>query len=69
MHGKGRFWDPRLNDAATLSSGGQDGFGNLNPTLSPEEDRGTAKLSAIRRSVHVPAGLRPKRFDMTLLTL
>jgi cytochrome c peroxidase len=47
MHGKGRFWDPRLNDAAQFPIAARNGFGNLNPTLSPDDDRITPKLPAL----------------------
>lgn len=47
MHGKGRFWDPRLNDAAQFPVAARNGFGNLNPTLSPDDDRITSKLAAL----------------------
>jgi hypothetical protein len=47
MHGKGRFWDPRLNDAALFPIAARNGFGNLNPTLSPDDDRITPKLPAL----------------------
>ena len=47
MHGKGRFWDPRLNDAAQFPIAARNGFGNLNPTLSPDDDRITSKLAAL----------------------
>jgi len=47
MHGKGRFWDPRLNDASQLPVAARNGFGNLNPTLSPDDDRITPKLGAL----------------------
>jgi len=44
MHGKGRFFDPRLNDAARFPIAARAGFGNLNPMLDPAEDRITPKL-------------------------
>ncbi len=47
MHGKGRFWDPRLNDAAQFPIAAKNGFGNLNPTLNPDDDRITPKLAAL----------------------
>jgi len=47
MHGKGRFWDPRLNDATQFPIAAKNGFGNLNPTLSPDDDRVTPKLAAL----------------------
>jgi hypothetical protein len=47
MHGKGRFWDPRLNDAIQFPVAARNGFGNLNPDLSPDDDRITPKLAAL----------------------
>ena len=47
MHGKGRFWDPRLNDAVQFPIAARNGFGNLNPTLSPDEDQVSPKLAAL----------------------
>ena len=48
MHGKGRFWDPRLNDASQFPIAARNGFGNLNPVLSPDDDRITGKLPALQ---------------------
>jgi hypothetical protein len=48
MHGKGRFFDPRLNDANQFPVAAANGFGNLNPNLSPDEDRITKKLPALQ---------------------
>ncbi|HKF41490.1 MAG TPA: hypothetical protein VKG01_00175 [Thermoanaerobaculia bacterium] len=48
MHGVGRFWDPRLNDATQFPIAAKNGFGNLNPTLSPDDDRITGKLAALQ---------------------
>lgn len=47
MHGKGRFWDPRLNDAGQFPIAAKNGFGNLNPNLDPDSDRITSKLAAL----------------------
>jgi hypothetical protein len=47
MHGKGRFWDPGLNDSAKFPIAAANGFGNVNPTLSPDDDRITPKLAAL----------------------
>jgi hypothetical protein len=47
MHGKGRFWDPRLNDAGQFPIAARNGFGNLNPNLDPDSDRITFKLAAL----------------------
>ena len=47
MHGKGRFWDPRLNDANQFPVAARNGFGDL-PHTSPDEDRITPKLAALQ---------------------
>jgi hypothetical protein len=47
MHGKGRFWDPRLNDAAQFPIAARNGFGDL-PHISPDDDQITAKLAALQ---------------------
>jgi hypothetical protein len=47
MHGKGRFWDPRLNDAGQFPIAAANGFGNVNPTLDPDDDLITPKLAAL----------------------
>jgi hypothetical protein len=47
MHGVGRFFDPRLNNPAQFPIAAAFGFGNLNPALSPEDDRITSKLPAL----------------------
>src|SRR4051794_332003 len=47
MHGKGRFWDPRLNDAAQFPVAARNGFGNPNADLKPDDDRITPKLAAL----------------------
>lgn len=47
MHGKGRFWDPRLNNAAQFPIAAHFGFGDL-PHISPDDDRITPKLSALQ---------------------
>jgi hypothetical protein len=44
MHGVGRFFDPRLNNAAQFPIAAANGFGDL-PHISPEDDRITPKLS------------------------
>jgi hypothetical protein len=45
MHGQGRFFDPRLNDAARFPIAAKNGFGDLR--VDPSEDRITAKLAAL----------------------
>jgi len=46
MHGKGRFFDPRLNDAAKFPIAAANGFADL-PHISPDEDQITSKLPAL----------------------
>ena len=43
MHGIGRFFDPRLNNAAKFPIAAANGFGDL-PHIPPEQDRITKKL-------------------------
>ena len=47
MHGKGRFFDPRLNNAAQFPIAAAHGFGDL-PHLSPDDDLITSKLAALQ---------------------
>jgi hypothetical protein len=47
MHGVGRFFDPRLDNAAQFPVATQNGFGDL-PHISPDDDRVTAKLSDLQ---------------------
>ncbi len=46
MHGKGRFFDPRLNDPAQFPIAAANGFGDL-PHIDPDEDLITRKLPAL----------------------
>ena len=46
MHGKGRFFDPRLNNAAQFPIAAANGFADL-PHIDPDEDLITAKLPAL----------------------
>ena len=46
MHGKGRFFDPRLNNAAQFPIAAANGFADL-PHIAPDDDRVTAKLPAL----------------------
>lgn len=52
MHGKGRFWDPRLNDAAQFPIAAAHGFGDLRlpngQHISPDDDMVTSKLQALQ---------------------
>jgi hypothetical protein len=47
MHGIGRFWDPRLNDADQFPIAAAHGFGDL-PHINPDDDRITSKLSDLQ---------------------
>jgi hypothetical protein len=47
MHGKGRFFDPRLNDPAQFPIAAANGFGDL-PHINPDDDRITPKLAALQ---------------------
>ncbi len=46
MHGKGRFFDPRLNNSSQFPIAAANGFGDL-PHIRPDEDRITPKLAAL----------------------
>jgi hypothetical protein len=60
MHGIGRFWDPRLNNAAQFPIAASNGFGNLNPTLNPDDDQITPKLAALHfYQLAIPAPTPP----------
>jgi hypothetical protein len=52
MHGAGRFWDPRLNDAAQFPIAAAHGFGDLRlpngQYISPDDDQVTSKLPALQ---------------------
>jgi hypothetical protein len=47
MHGKGRFWDPRLNNPTQFPIAAANGFGDL-PHISPDDDLITSKLQALQ---------------------
>lgn len=47
MHGVGRFFDPRLNNAAQFPIAAAHGFGDL-PHISPDDDLITSKLSDLQ---------------------
>jgi hypothetical protein len=47
MHGTGRFWDPRLNNAVQFPIAAHFGFGDL-PHISPDDDKITSKLQALQ---------------------
>ena len=66
MHGIGRFFDPRLNDAAQFPIAAAFGFGNLNPTLNPDDDRITGKLAALhyyQLAIPAPTPQNGRDFD------
>ena len=46
MHGVGRFFDPRLNNAAKFPIAAANGFADL-PHIDPEQDRITKKLPSL----------------------
>jgi len=52
MHGVGRFWDPRLNDAAQFPIAAAHGFGDVKlpngQHVSPDDDQITSKLQALQ---------------------
>ena len=47
MHGLGRFFDPRLNNAEQFPIAAAHGFGDL-PHINPDDDRITAKLADLQ---------------------
>jgi len=47
MHGVGRFFDPRLNNAAQFPIAAANGFGDL-PHINPDSDLITSKLAALQ---------------------
>ncbi|MGE5222992.1 MAG: hypothetical protein ACM3PY_11165, partial [Omnitrophica WOR_2 bacterium] len=46
MHGKGNFFDPRLDDAAKFPIAAKNGFGHI--SIDPDSDRVTKKLPALQ---------------------
>jgi len=52
MHGAGRFWDPRLNDAGQFPIAARQGFGDVKlpngKYISPDDDQVTSKLQALQ---------------------
>jgi CxxC motif-containing protein (DUF1111 family) len=59
MHGKGRFFDSRLNDASRFPIAAANGFGNV--TVGPADDRITAKLAALHAyQLAIPAPKPPQ---------
>jgi len=47
MHGKGRFFDPRLTDSRKFPIAAANGFADL-PHISPDDDRISSKLPALQ---------------------
>jgi len=65
MHGKGRFFDPRLNDPVQFPIAAANGFGDLTH-IDPDEDRITNKLPALhvyQLSLRAPKPQPGKDFD------
>jgi len=63
MHGKGRFFDPRLNDASQFPIAAAHGFADL-PHLSPDDDLITSKLAALQLyQLAIPAPNPTVHFD------
>jgi hypothetical protein len=59
MHGKGRFWDPRLNNTAQFPVAAAHGFADL-PHISPDDDLITSKLQALQfYQLAIPAAQPP----------
>jgi len=63
MHGKGRFFDPRLNDAAQFPIAAAHGFADL-PHINPDDDLITKKLAALQLyQLSIPAPTSTVPFD------
>ena len=63
MHGKGRFFDPRLNDATQFPIAAAHGFADL-PHINPDDDRITSKLAALQLyQLSIPAPASTVPFD------
>ena len=65
MHGSGRFWDPRLNNAAQFPIAAANGFGDLKLPgglhISPDDDQVTSKLQALQfYELAIPAPQPPQ---------
>lgn len=64
MHGKGRFFDPRLNDPDQFPVAARNGFGDIK--IDPADDRVTPKLPALhyyQLSLPAPVSKPGKDFD------
>ena len=63
MHGKGRFFDPRLNNAAQFPIAAAHGFADL-PHINPDDDLITSKLAALQLyQLSIPAPNPTVLFD------
>ncbi|MGE5052623.1 MAG: hypothetical protein ACM3WP_00545 [Acidobacteriota bacterium] len=63
MHGKGRFFDPRLNNAAQFPIAAANGFADL-PHINPDDDQITPKLAALQLyQLSLPAPNPTVHFD------
>src|SRR3954447_3400431 len=63
MHGKGRFFDPRLNNAAQFPIAAANGFADL-PHINPDDDQITPKLAALQfYQLSLPAPNPTVHFD------
>jgi hypothetical protein len=63
MHGKGRFFDPRLNNATQFPIAAAHGFGDL-PHIDPDSDLITKKLAALQLyQLSIPAPKPAVPFD------
>jgi hypothetical protein len=65
MHGKGRFFDPRLNNPDQFPIAAANGFADL-PHIDPDDDRITKKLPALQfyqLSIPAPKPQAHKDFD------
>jgi hypothetical protein len=66
MHGKGRFFDPRLDNASQFPIAASHGFGDL-PHINPDDDLITKKLPALhfyQLSIAAPRPESGKVFDL-----
>ena len=60
IHGRGRFFDPRLNNAAQFPIAAANGFGDL-PHIDPDQDLITSKLPALHfYQLAIPAPSAPQ---------
>jgi len=63
MHGKGRFFDPRLNNAAQFPIAAAHGFADL-PHINPDDDLVTSKLAPLQLyQLSIPAPNPTVPFD------